>query len=106
MSFKYDRNYVENANNAAAEAIKLSHDYGESYLDDFVNSKMFFTETILDEIIRRRDRTLLNEFIQNVFSDRQNLSSSFLQKGFPINISLQIDATSTKSFTSKSKIER
>lgn len=101
-SFKYDRT-VLNPNNAAAEAIKLSNDYGSSCLDEFVNSKMFLTETILNQIIEKPNGLiLLNESIQMVFSDRQNLSSSFLQKGFAINISLENETTGA-SVTSKSQ---
>lgn len=110
-AFKYDRQFIANANNAAAEAIKLSHDYGLSYLDESVNSKMFLTETILKQIVQRcaknGDWTLLRNHVQSVFSDRQNLSSSFLQKGFPVNTSLQKDAALVAaSATSKSNFRQ
>lgn len=106
--FKYDRNFVKDANNAAAEAIKLAHDYGLSYLDEYMNSNLFLTEANLEQIINKcrnsNDWTALQNLIYSVFSNRQNLSSSFLQKGFYINVSLNNDSSSSTSATAKSKI--
>ena len=106
-SFIYDRKLLEDANHAAAESIKLCHDYGTSRLDEYVNSRLFVTESILEQIIERcrntNDWTLYRDLIRNIFSDRQNLSSSFLRKGFMINISLEQRPTSAASATSKSK---
>lgn len=105
-SFKYDRKFFTDVNNAAAEAIKLSHEYGPAYLDEYINSNLFLTDTSLEQLIHRCEQTsnwsLLATVIEKVFSDRQNLSSCFLQKGFLINISLQHETGSTSSATSKS----
>ena len=106
-SFKYDRKLFEDKNNAAAEAIKLAAEYNSAYLDEFINSKLFLTEELLEQIINRSKESnnwrILTEFIYSIFSNRQNLSSSFLQKGYPINLSLNNDISSATSATPKSK---
>ncbi|CAF1216821.1 unnamed protein product [Rotaria sordida] len=105
-SFKYDRKFFEDPNNAAAEAIKLSHEYGSIYLDEYINSNLFLREENLQQTINKskeiNDWTLLQNLIYSVFSNRQNLSSSFLQKGFPMNISLNNEISSSASATAKS----
>lgn len=105
-SFKYDRKTFENANNAAAEAIKITHDYGCTYLDEYINSNLFLREDILQQIINRckeiNNWQLLQNLMFSVFSNRQNLSSSFLQKGFPLYISLNNETSPSASATAKS----
>lgn len=110
-SFKYDRKSFENANIAAAESIKLCNDYGPSCLDEYVNSKLFLTESIIDVTIDKARKTnewnLLREMIKNTFSSRQNLSSSFLKKGYMLNITLDTQsttATTSASVTPKSNL--
>lgn len=106
-SFKYDRRLLANPNNAAAEAIKLTADYNSAYLDELMNSNLFLIEENLQQIINKckevNNWDLLRNLVHSVFSNRQNLSSSFLQKGFPLNLSLNTDAPSASSATPKSK---
>ncbi|CAF4769682.1 unnamed protein product [Rotaria sp. Silwood1] len=105
-SFKYDRKIFEDPNNAAAEAIKLTHEYGSTYLDEYINSNLFLIEENLQQIINKSKEinnwTLLQNLIYSVFSNRQNLSSSFLQKTFPMNILLNNETSSSASATAKS----
>ncbi len=106
-SFKYERKLFEDPNNIAAEAIKLTHEYGPAYLDEYMNSNLFLIEENLQQTINKSKQLNNWEFLQNliysVFSNRQHLSSSFLHKGFPINISLNIDTSSVTSATPKSR---
>ncbi|CAF2415101.1 unnamed protein product [Rotaria sp. Silwood2] len=105
-SFKYNRKFFADPNYAAAEAIKLTHEYGSTYLDEYINSNLFVIEENLQQIINKSKEisnwTLLQNLIYCVFSNRQNLSSSFLQKGFPMNISLNNETSSSASATAKS----
>ncbi|CAF0756173.1 unnamed protein product [Adineta steineri] len=100
-SFKYDRKLFEDPNNVAAEAITLTHEYGSAYLDEYMNANLFIIEENLIQIINKSKEQnnwrLLQNLIYSVFSNRQNLSSSFLRKGFPLNLSLNTDSSS--SFT-------
>jgi hypothetical protein len=109
LSFKYNRKLFDDRNNAAAEAIKLTHEYGSAYLDEYINSNLFLREENLQQIINqskeRNNWELLQNLIYSVFSNRQNLSSSFLQKGFSINISLNNQTSSATSATPKSKMK-
>ncbi|UJR23464.1 hypothetical protein I4U23_026466 [Adineta vaga] len=104
-SFKYDREHFKNANNAAAEAVKLIHERGSAYLDEYMNSNLFLIEDNLEQFIKKckenNNFDLLQKLIHSVFSNRQNLSSSFLRKGFPLNLSPNTD-TSSASATPKS----
>jgi hypothetical protein len=75
-----------------------------------MNSNLFLIEENLQQIINKSKESnnwqLLQNLIYSVFSNRQNLSSSFLQKGFLINISLNNEISPTKttaSVTPKSK---
>lgn len=91
-SFKYDRSLFTDANKAAAEAIKLSAEYNSAYLDEYMNSKLFLIEDNLQQTIQLCQKSnncqSLKDVLSTVFSNRQNLSSSFLRKTYPINISL------------------
>ena len=97
----------EDPNNVAAEAIKLTHEYGSAYLDEYMNSNLFLIEENLQQTIKKSKEInnweLLQNLIFSVFSNRQYLSSSFLQKGFPINISVNTSTSSTASATPKSR---
>ena len=72
-----------------------------------MNSNLFLIEEKLVQSINRCQQNDNWEQLQNlifsVFSDRQNLSSSFLRKGFPLNISLDYESSSSASATPKSK---
>ncbi|CAF3302124.1 unnamed protein product [Rotaria socialis] len=107
LSFKYDRKLFEDPNNVAAEAIKLAHDYGLAYLDEYMNSNSFLIEENLQQIIMKckelNNWGLLQKLIYSVFSNRQNLSSSFLRKGFPINSSTNNDISSSKTASATAK---
>ncbi len=106
-SFKYDRKFFEDANNAAAQAIKLTAEYNSAYLDEYINSNLFLIEENLQQIINKSKELnnweLLQNLIHSVFSNRQNLSSSFLRKGFPLNLSLNNETSFATSVTPKSK---
>jgi len=107
-SFKYDRKFFEDPNNVAAESIKLTYEYNSAYLDEYMNSNLFLIEENLQQIINKSKELNNWEILQNiihlVFSNRQNLSSSFLQKGFLINLSINNEISSaTTSATPKSK---
>jgi hypothetical protein len=106
--FKYDRKFFEDPNNAAAEAIKLTAEYNSAYLDEYVNSNLFLIEETLQQIINKSKESnnweILQNFIYSVFSNRQNLSSSFLQKGYLINLPRNHEISSATSATPKSKI--
>ena len=106
-SFKFDRNFLQDPNNAAAEAIKLTYEYGSIYLDEYMNSNLFLIEENLQQIIQKSEETdnwePLQNLVDSVFSNRQNLSSSFLKKGSPMNISLNNETSLSTSATPKSK---
>jgi hypothetical protein len=106
-SFKYDREHFKNANNVAAEALKLTADHNSAYLDEYINSNLFLIEENLQQIINKSKElnnwSLIQNTIQSVFSNRQNLSSSFLRTSFPINLSVNNDTSSAQSVTPKSK---
>lgn len=95
-------------NNVAAEAIRLTHDYNSAYLDEIMNLNLFLIEENLQQIVNKCKELDNWQILQNViyliFSNRQNLSSSFLQKGFLINISssTETSTTTTTSATPKS----
>ena len=98
----------EDPNNAAAEAIRLATDYHSAYLDESINSNQFLIEESLQQIVNQCQQLNqwdpLRNIIHTVFSNRQNLSSSFLKKGaFPLNLSSNIDTSSSASATPKSK---
>ncbi|CAF1526298.1 unnamed protein product [Adineta ricciae] len=106
-AFKFDRQSLQNPNTAAAQAIHLATEFGSVYLDEFINSNSFLVQDNLEHILTKSKQTnnydLLQKLIYSVFSNRQNLSSSFLQKGFPLNISQATDQSSiTTSATPKS----
>src|SRR5262249_46221829 len=103
-SFKYDRKFFEDRNNVAAESIKLTAEYNSAYLDEYMNLNLFLIEDNLQQIINKSKETNNWERLQNiiftVFSNRQNLSSSFLQKGYLINLSLNNNNNNISSTTS------
>lgn len=72
-----------------------------------MNSNLFLIEDNLQQTINKSKERNNWEFLQNLiysaFSNRQHLSSSFLKKGFPLNISHNIDSSSATSATPKSK---
>lgn len=97
-SFKYDRNIFKDPNKAAVEALRLATDYHSAYLDESINSNQFLMEENLQQIIQSEQWDLLRTVIHTVFSNRQNLSSSFLKKGaFPLNLSSNIDTSSSSA---------
>ena len=106
-SFKYDRKLFQDRNNVAAEVIKLIAEYNSAYLDEFINSNLFLIEENLREILNKckelNQWDLLRNVIYNVFSNRQNLSCSFLKKGgFHLNLSSNQQTSLASSATPKS----
>lgn len=72
-----------------------------------MNLNLFLSDDNLQQIINKSKESnnwqILQNIILAIFSNRQNLSSSFLQKGFLINISKSNETNSTNSATPKSK---
>jgi hypothetical protein len=111
--FKYDENIIENPNKAAAEAIRLCSEHVELCVNEHMISEndefkiKALTEDNLQKLIRRCKQTknwdLLRNTIEFIFSNRLNLSTSFLKKDFLENIPINKKFSSTGSVTPKSK---
>ena len=104
---------LEDQNQAAAEAIRLSSErvelcVNENILKEKEELKMkYFTEDNLQKLVSQCKQTnnwsLFRNSIEFIFSNRLNLSTSFLQKEFSENLSMKTESSLTASATPKSK---
>ncbi len=116
-AFKYDeKTFSDDRNNIAAEALRLLAQQAQLCVsDDIIKDnenkmkiKYFTDENSLRKLINQCEETknwnLLKDSIHLVFSNRLNLSTSFLKKDFTENISINQISSPTASATPKSKI--
>ncbi|CAF1329352.1 unnamed protein product [Rotaria sordida] len=111
--FKYDKTILNDRNEVAAEAIRLSLEHVPLCVDENIikeyEEKMEInklTENNLQELINHCKKidnwNLLNKSIEDIFSNRLNLLNSFLKEDFSNNISINKEFSSTASATPKS----
>jgi hypothetical protein len=112
--FKYDTNLIKDPNKVAAVAIHLNSVHAQLCADDHKTKSDVreelkiknLTEDNLRELINQCKQTnnwnLLNNSIESIFSNRLNLSTSFLKNDFSENISINNEFSSTASATPKS----
>jgi hypothetical protein len=109
--FKYDEKTIEDRNKVAAEAIRLCSEHVELCVDENMIQEndefkiKHLTEDNLEKLIHRCKQTnnwdLLRNTIEFIFSNRLNLSTSFLKKDFSQTIPM--NKQNSSSATPKSK---
>lgn len=111
-SFKYDKKKLEDRNQVAAEAIRLSSQGAPLCTNENMKKEneeqvkiINLTERYLKGLIKQceeaNDWNSLNESIEVVFSNRLNLSTNFLKPDFSQRIVIKKESSS--SVTPKSK---
>jgi hypothetical protein len=107
-AFKYDEKmFLEDRNKVAAEALQLFSKQAQICVHEDEIKIKNFTENNLLELINQCKETnnwnLLKDSIRLIFSNRLNLSTSFLKKDFSENISVHQVSSPTASATPKSR---